>query len=120
MNDINLDNSIKEFNSNIINKSIMNTSIENREKIINGNNLFIRINSLFFYEYKNKNNDKFKSCKKEKNISLFLKNHKKSEKYKNKYRQEQVKNNEKLHKKNKVVSKLIINFTKFLIKILKN
>lgn len=118
MNEIYLDNSLKEFFSKNINKSIMSTNIENREKIIKGNNLLIRINSLFFYDYKNKNNDKFKSFKKEKNISLFLKNHKKNTKLKNKYKNEQIKHNEKLHKKKKVVSKLIINCTKFFIKIL--
>ena len=102
------ENSLREKNNNLINRSIMDTNINKKENIIKENNLYIRTNSFYFYDYKNKNNDNFKSWKIDKNMSLFLLNHKNNE---------QNKNKDKADNKKKI-NKLYINCTKFFVKIL--
>ena len=102
------ENSLKKKNNNLINRSIMDTNINKKENIIKENNLYIRTNSFYFYDYKNKNNDNFKSWKIDKNMSLFLLNHKNNE---------QNKNKDKADNKKKI-NKLYINCTKFFVKIL--
>ena len=102
------ENSLREKNNNIINRSIMDTNINKKENIIKENNLYIRTNSFYFYDYKNKNNDNFKSWKIDKNMSLFLLNHENNE---------QNKNKDKTDNKKKI-NKLYINCTKFFVKIL--
>ena len=103
------ENSLREKNSNLINKSIFDTNIDKKENIIGKSSVYIRTNSFYFYDYKNKNNDSFKSWNIEKNMSLFLLNHKNNE---------QNKNNDKSDNK-KAINKLYINCTKFFVKILK-
>ena len=100
-----LENSLKEINSKKykINTSIMNTNIDNRENIIKEKNLYIRTNTLFYYDYENARNEgKIKNYKVVNNISLVLAREKKAK-------------NIFIKKK---VNKLYINCTKFLVKLL--
>ena len=102
---IHLENNLKEVNNKKfkINTSIMNTNIDSRENIIKEKNLYIRTNTLFFYDYENvRNEEKIKRYKIENNISLVLSREKK----------------EKNIFIKKIVNKLYINCTKFLVKLL--
>ena len=86
-----------------INSSIMNTNIDSRENIIKEKNLYIRTNTLFFYDYENaRNEEKNKSYEVDNKISLVLTREKKAK-------------NIFIKKK---VNKLYINCTKFLVKLL--
>ena len=102
-----LEKSLKEKNTKKfkINKSILNTNIDRKENIIKEKNLVIRNNSLFFYDYEKRDNNKdiIKCCNIENNVTLFLPREKKAQ-------------NIFIKKK---VNKLYINCTKFLVKLLK-
>ena len=106
-----LENTSKEMNSKKLNKSIMNTNIDNMENIMQEKNLYIRTATLFFYDYKNKNNYKNnnKSYNIDKNISLGLLNEKTKDKGEGK--------NQNILKTKKV-NKLFVNCTKFFVKLL--
>lgn len=113
-NSINFDfkNKIKKINiQNKFKEDKINVNDINKENIIQGDKYYIRTNSYLFLDNKNRDK-KYKYLNIERNKSISLLNHKKSEKNK--------KGNIALEKSDskKNVNKLYINCTKFLLKIL--
>ena len=111
-------NNLGELFINSNNKGFLKSKYDNREKIIKVDKLCIRNNYFSFFNDKNKpfNKDKFKNLAVQKKISLLINDKKRTKKYKIKKESIKIINSERKSKKK--VSKLYINCTKFLVKLL--